>query len=159
MTTTTLARKQGKNKKKLPNTQTATLAEERDTGIHKEMELLRGQHLLEIPPYLDYRNMGLNTQACFINIRSLNKHAADLANHFNFQNRYLTITAETNMQPRTDIEAIGKAHKYRAHTYRVETIMPPAKHDISVFAKDLSTAYQYKALKLWNQFQYPPHTQ
>ena len=99
------------------------------------MELLRGQHLLEIPPYLDYRNMGRNTQACFINIRSLNKHAADLANDYNFQNRYLTITAETNMQPRTDIKAIGKTHTYRAHTYRVETIMPPAKHGISVFAK------------------------
>ena len=106
-----------------------------DTRVHQEMHRLRTTAMINIPRHLDYRTMGENTVACFINIRSLNRHAEDLAADYNYKNSYFTAIAETHLMPTTSLQSLEETHNYWDHN-RINYVStaPPAKHGISCFA-------------------------
>ena len=106
-----------------------------DVRVHDEMERLRASAMLKIPRMLDYRVMGSNTVACYINIRSLNKHADDLGADYNFKNSFITVVAETNLLPTTNLQKIMESHPHSDHNRRnLAKTTPAAKHGISCFA-------------------------
>ena len=106
-----------------------------DKDVKAEMARLRSTKKLNIPHQINYKEMKPNSAACFMNIRSLNKYAKDLANDYNFKNSYITIIAETHIQKRTAMEELLITHPHTNHNcsaYNKTT--QPAKHGISIFA-------------------------
>ena len=106
-----------------------------DTRVHTEMNRLRTMELIDIPRHLDYRIMGANTVACFINIRSLNRHADDLAADYNYKYSFFTALAETHLMPTTSLQTLENTHRYTDHNrYNYTETTTGAKHGISCFA-------------------------
>ena len=106
-----------------------------DNRVHAEMRRLRKSAQINIPRHIDYRQMGRNTVACFINIRSMNRHAEDLASDYNYKNSFFTAVAETHLMPTTKLETLYETHHYMNHNRTgFSDTVPAAKHGISCFA-------------------------
>ena len=106
-----------------------------DEKVINEMDRLR-QNKLSIHIPLIYKNPPKSTTYTFHNVRTMNKHAEDLASDFNIKASTILCVAETNLKKTTNTNDLDSIFPHSYHNHPEFTnITPSAKHGVSLYSK------------------------